>query len=319
MRSFRMSPVRAGAVAIVGCAIFFALVESTSGIQKNPALAGIDSYDPLQDSHIAIRGVVTRVGFEETTLGDWGLVPNGSPQSVVRKEVAKVYMTVGEVLRGSWTDREIVFALSLRGEDALFSQDKEFIVCGKWRKLAKAGIFMTGSHVGIYRQKGQSWVRCVTGVDGSPAETLTSEEVTKRLRNSDVANVTRASDVVARGVIVATWQSEYRTETGQVGALRHYKLRVTQLLKGARQEFIEFVIPRIDVAYVPKWYRETPQGIAEQQEWLVFLRNGEYGLYPFAGANSLLKVEGDALIYDMAVKYPYDVKAAMLLVREEVK
>lgn len=38
---------------------------------------------------------------------------------------------------------------------------------------------------------------------------------------------------------------------------------------------------------------------------------GERGLYPFGGPNSLLKVNGDALIFDNQVQYPLRLREAM--------
>jgi hypothetical protein len=312
----RTCRIFAGLLAILLC---FAPAFRGFATGLNPAMAGVESYDPLQHSHLIVRGIVTDIRQERSSFGKWGIVPQGSPQSSVPMQVTKVFVTISDLLKGTWAEDNVAFALSLQGEDVLFGLDQEFIICGKWQGRSDGGVFVTGSHLGVYRKEGFSWVRRVMDVAITPAETLTNDQVIQRIRQSSLGNVTHAADVIARGTIIAAWESSYDAGSGLVGAMRHYKLRVADALKGiVSEEYVEFVVPRIDVSYVPKWYRDVPRGIGTQQEWLVFLRRDERGMYPFAGTNSLLKVEGEELIYDMAVKYPDGLRAAVRKVRSEV-
>ncbi len=180
-------------------------------------------------------------------------------------------------------------------------------------------MFVINSSLGIYVEDVEKgWVKRTSDPWIQPEETLTYAEVESRLRRSSLEGVTEGSDVIVRGVVVSKWEADYRSADGRLGAMTHYKLRVSELLKGsASGDLVEFVVPRVK-EYVPEWYRQVPFGVDVGQEWLVFLRKSEYGLYPFAGPSGVLQIKGDDLIFDMNIKYPYKLPEAARIIRLEV-
>jgi hypothetical protein len=139
------------------------------------------------------------------------------------------------------------------------------------------------------------------------------------MREASLSGVTDSSHVIARGVIDSVWTSQYPAGEGRVGRMQHWRLRVVEWLKGeATGSSIEFVVPTIEATFVPKWYRDVPRGIGKGTEWLVFLKTGERGFYPFGGPNSLLQIEGQELIYDNKVRYPLNLREATRAIRSAV-
>src|SRR5689334_6414722 len=67
--------------------------------------------DPLQDSHLVLRGTVTSVDEKRFTLAQWGLVASTERVANTEIPVSMVHLHVAEVLRGKWPDNEIVVAV----------------------------------------------------------------------------------------------------------------------------------------------------------------------------------------------------------------
>ncbi len=223
-------------------------------------------------------------------------------------------------MRGVLVESEIEFA-SMGAVLPLFVNDREYVFCAMSRSVGSRRVFVVSPRLGLYARDGGSWDRVVLDTALDTRETLTDEQLRARLERARLANIARSSDVIARGTVVGKRESNYVLETGETGSLIHFTLKTTEVLKGeVSGEFIEFVVAKVGGAdFVPNWYRRTPRGITEGQQWLVFLRSGDRGLYPFGGPNSLLRVEGELLIYDNAVEYPDNVKEALGVVRAEAR
>lgn len=262
--------------------------------------------DPLQQSHLIVRGVVVDNRDETMTLGQWGAVPENDQDAGIRIGMSLVRVSVEEVLKGKWTDKEIVFRV--RDQPWLLERGKEYVICGLWRQVQNGGFFVTEPGIGFYVKESNGWTAC-TSSRIHPGEGMKNEDMVSRIREADVAHVTAAADVVARGTVIKTWDPESSNDPTHDKRATHYELRVIETLKGPSRDTLDLVVsPGLCV----------PRGMAPGQEWLVFLKSGEGGFFPFAGRNSLLKVESDRLIFDMSVEFPETTDKVRRTVRAEV-
>lgn len=284
------------------------LSEST---ELPPGLKGINSYDPLQDNYLVVRGTVSEVVRAPITLADWGI------KWGTYLEAWRVSLNVTGVLKGELNQK--VVTLTLPGNQSPIAPGDDVIVCPRWRDTKSGGTFVINPYLGIYVENDSGrWAKRTSDYMIEPMEILAYAEIMTRIRKSSLESVTAASDVIVHGIIVSKWEADYRSEDGRLGAMTHYKLRVSELLKGrASGDFIEFVVPRVK-EYVPQWYRQVPFGIDVGQEWLVFLRKGDRGLYPFAGPSGVLQIKGDDLIFDMTVTYPHTLPEAARIIHSEL-
>ncbi len=276
------------------------------------ALVGIEYYDPLQHSHVIVRGVV--LASKSTSRQEAGWTFPGAPSNVTTIQVR-----VNNLLKGKRFENEL--ELAAYGSIApLFEIGGEYIFCAKLRTVNDREALVTGTWIGIYQRGGERWNRVVLDDVVERRETLTDDQVRARLKAAQLNDIAQTSDVIARGTIERMWETSYAVDSGKLGRLTHVRLRAIEVLRGsASSDVVEFVIAQVRGAgYVPDWYRITPAGMKEGQMWLVFLRRGDHGLYPFGGPNSLLQLDGDKLIYDNAVEYPNNIKEALAAIREEV-
>lgn len=304
------------AALLVASCVITGMISPTQATVRNPAMEGVDAYDPLQDSHMIVRGRVTSIHMESIALGDLLIVDSSDTQPPILSSVQAIDIAIEEVLHGTTQEASITF-LVFPGVDLRNGQ--EVVVCAKWFKGRRLSRFVTNPVLGLYEKRAGRWEQLADPTSTTRPESLTDEELLNRIREVSVASLVAQSDVVASGIIEKVWASSYRTDNERVGDLVHYRLTVTQLLKGNDSDgVLEFVVATENLSFVPTWFRYTPKGLAVGQEWFVLLRKGERGLYPFRGPNSLLKVDGDRLLYDNAVVYPMGVKAFAKQVREEV-
>jgi len=209
-----------------------------------------------------------------------------------------------------------VFALHDR---AALLRGREYVICGMWDKRKQT--FVTAPHIGIYAKDGNDrWTRQLMPARSDfeiEPDTVTNADLRARVENGSLNSVTRRSDVIVRGRVISRQDSTYTVKLLH-GRMKHHKLQVSEVLKGqvtTRQ--IEFVIAE-PAEYMPAWSRYTPP-IEVGQEWLVFLKAGDRGLFPFAGRNSLLRIEEDRLIYGSAFDYPQTCSETIRRIRMEVQ
>jgi hypothetical protein len=290
-------------------------MEFAQADQTIPALVGIPPEDPLEVSHIVVRGVVESVTTSQFDLSDGS--PGTSP-AVFESITAQV--RVLETLRGGWTGPDITFVAL--GDPTSLARGGEYIICGLWNQTRRT--FVTGPHIGIFTKDGDDrWIEQPrpTGRSGRVHEpvALTSADVLARLRSGSLDGVTRQSDVIVSGTVVSKHDSDYVIGDGRRGTMTHYRVRVEAVIKGhVTTGHVEFVVPQVN-EYVPEWYRFTYPNIELGQEWLVFLRTGDRGLYPFAGRNSLLLIDEERLIYDSIVDYPQTRSETVRRIQSEVE
>ncbi len=296
--------------------VFFSLAGVTQvwATSTPQSLIGIDAYDPLQHAHLIVRGTVRDVVTERITLAEWGMADVGMENSTMT--VTNIRVAISLVLRGELREDEVTFG-AIGGLAPLFKVNHEYIVCAKWRSFSNGGVYVTSPYVGLYSKDDGSWAKVLLEPALEKSESLTDDEVRLRIQSASVASTVRSADVIARGRIKSVWQTQYTVGDGRRGELVHYALEVSELLKGhAPSKRIEFVVARAS-EYTPNWYRTVPLEILVGQEWFVFLRRGERGLYPFGGPNSLLRIEGESVIYDNVVEYSGNADEIDRLIRTE--
>ncbi len=282
---------------------------------KNPAMSGIVEYEPLQDSHLIVRGTIAAVRQESVNLADWFSKNPSEDDSRIYRQMETIEVVVAEVLKGTMPDAQIKFMVA---DGWSFTGGQEVIICAKRIQGRNDAAFFTNVYIGMYvRGGGDVWTRCLAS-KAQPEETLTSSEVRRKIQEGDLSSVSRAAELVVRGTITSTAESSFATVDGKTGKLMRYTLSVSEVMKGRIPgDEVEFVVPKVNASYVPVWYRAVPRGIDVGQEWIVLLRESELGYYLFSGPNSALMVKGEDLIYDMAVTYPRGVKEARSVIRAE--
>jgi hypothetical protein len=88
---------------------------------------------------------------------------------------------------------------------------------------------------------------------------------------------------------------------------------VESVLKGTyAQKEIEFSM--LVEGAPPNWSVPVPLAASKGERWIVFLKEEEGQLVPFAGLNGMLRVDGSQLIYDSAVDYGMTRKQLMAVV-----
>jgi len=180
----------------------------------------------------------------------------------------------------------------------------------------KAGKYTTGEGTGMYSKSDtDEWMRVVIDKETTPAEHLRMTEVRSRIAMASLQSVTTSSDVIVRGAIVGI----RRATASSQEELTIYTVRVEEQLKGQTpSQKIEFVVPRANASVVPGWFRWVPEQVNVGEQWLLFLRKSELGLYPFAGPNSMLRVDGTSLLFDLAVPSPSDLPGTVEKIKREV-
>jgi hypothetical protein len=289
--------------AMLSCAVAFAQ-------QIMDFAPNIQVFDPLTDSHLIVRAHVGDIHMETRTVG--GYLVEGQDDSQLR--VFKVSVEVDELLRGNDPGPRMTFDV-LR-DASMFRKGEEYIICGYWREARGVGSYLAGPIHGLYVRSGKdSWQELPGSGQGV---TMSDRSLRARVATAEMPKVTDGSDVVALGRITATWTAKYSAPFGREGAMQRYRLLVTEAFKGvAVADTVEFVIPVVSVSYMPPWTKHTPRPIEVGEEWLVLLRQGDEGLYPFAGPNSLLKVVGSDLVYDCSVPYPHSKNEVTSAIRAE--
>lgn len=300
----------------IGILVYWLVCVSQVAATSTPqSLVGVNAYDPLQHAHLVVRGRVLHVKTERILMADWEMADKGMESSTMT--VTRIRVAVESVLRGQTHESEILFG-AIGGLAPLFETNHDYIICARWRPLKDGGIYVTSPYVGLYRREGDTWARTILESTTEMDETLSDAQVNARLQSATLSSTAKSAEVIARGRIAKVWRTQYAASNGRVGELVHYALEVDEVLLGeAPGGRIEFVVARV-AGYTPDWYRIVPLGIHVGEEWYVFLRWGEKGLYPFGGPNSLLRVDGESLVYDNAVKYPRTVGEVDQAVHREV-
>jgi hypothetical protein len=175
--------------------------------------------------------------------------------------------------------------------------------------------------MGIYASRAdKQWERQVVPGFSPPIEpdVFTETELSRRIENGSLRSVTQQSEVILTGTIVSKADRQYKGDNGRTGMMRTYTVRVAEVLKGGVSGTqAEFVLPW-GGEYIPDWVRYTPR-VEIGEQWLLFLRRDKHGLYPFSGRNSMLRINGDDLIFNAKLKYPLTRNETMQRVRSEVR
>jgi hypothetical protein len=217
---------------------------------RHPAMKDVYPYDPPQHSHLIVRGTVQEVTLEYRSMEEWGLGPG--PQFGAQK----VRIGVAEVLEGQWDERELII-FTLSGSWS-FDSSREYVFCAKWRNTPAGRFLMGGTSTGLFEKQGKQWTRCESFPAPGEVESISREQMLDRIREASLPGVTDASDLIARGMIDSVWTSQYLASEGRVGRLAHWRLRVTEWLKGRGVgNSVEFVVPLVEASYVPECYVEV--------------------------------------------------------------
>ncbi|MEJ2719790.1 MAG: hypothetical protein P8181_01435 [bacterium] len=271
---------------------------------------------------LVVRGVITdlvpEIVSEDNYIQDTPTPEEGFP-------ITNVDLDVLEVIKGYWPDqrlRAIVLGgypdgvpndsgiiVDILGKGYGYSYNynvgDEVILVLNYRRAMKGGSFVVAQDEGRYIKSGDEWVN-----QGTKDTTISLEEIRDLARSTLPQNLFEKADVVALGTVEdASLDTERYSEVSPITNLRRndiqwITLRVSQLFKGKPEG------PTIRFEMVVRggdnlsWYRPVPT-IREGEEWLCFLKIGPDGLFPFAGVNGLLKMDGDVVWRDNYIKCKY--------------
>ncbi|HEX5133699.1 MAG TPA: hypothetical protein VFX92_14590 [Candidatus Krumholzibacteria bacterium] len=287
-------------------ALILALVAVCAAPSVLPG-ANPHDYDPLLWSPLVVHGVVENVGPRYFTHDQ--LYPNGPamenpPGSLYRMNVIEV--NVIQVLKGRFPERVFRAWNSDVDFGKLLDVGQEIVICAQQNPYFFGGTYVAQEPNDVYAKSDGFWVRGIqhpvvpppdSRADvfvSEPIPDVTFEEIVERAERSSMPVVAREADLIVLGDVMAVEPASVAGVTD----VSLVTLDVHKTLKGDPATIRSFIM-RHDTHGVEYGTLNSyiPMLPAIGEQWLVFLKAGPDGYFPFAGENSLLRVEGDRLIY----------------------
>lgn len=291
-------------------------VSVNGSVTVEPGGQRLPGYCSLFSDDIVVRGVIEAVDTMTVPYASWAQkVPavmrtRGEPLI----EIVKVTMSLDEVMRGEAAGQSFEFTLALRDHDLEHNYalgDTVIVSCVYW-EWRLGGSYSIRSDCGRFIRRGDVWV------NQERYGEFTLDEIRQMLREeTDVRYFAKEADVIAvvRMGSLRPDSTFYgpKGSSCQVGIM---SAPIEQVLKGTVEG--DKMTFRVGGSgnYWPTWRRSTTK--LHGGRWIVFLKRGPVGLYPMGGANGMLKIQGEKLLRNNRVEYPYTLKAVESLVAEEV-
>lgn len=276
--------------------------------RAEPERIGLSWYDPLVYTDLVVRATVEDRTFDQVTRADYlGPGRTGDHPMMMVQIVARI----DEVLKGSYHGDTVKFAglplIPLR-------VGQEYVLCLRYKEHLKGGMFDAGDGTasfvlseGMAKRVGDN-------------TTLTYDEIRSITQSASIESVARSADLIVVGRVVGLHDHKHVEADGR-GKIWECTVEVDSLLKGTlegRQVAFQFIRTGL---YAPPWRTHIPPGIDIGQTWYLFLKKteieGRMSFYPFAGSNGMLKIQGDRLIYDFGIDFPYNRSEVDQIVQRE--
>lgn len=262
---------------------------STMRRQEEGRVENLLTYDDL-----VFIGLLRSFDVVSSTNGEWGFKDDPAEGKLT---MATLTFSVQEVLKGTWASKKITiltldlgFATAMP-RSALVSAYYSPGVLGGRYIIRDKGEVMTPS--GAFR----SW----ESLNGKVS--MTFPEIRELIEKTHPIHLARNDDLVAECHLIGVSDSTVWVHEREQSVVKVHA-EVLDLLSGSAQgKDVYFLMPK-SMLPSPPWAHVYPRDIAVGQDWIVFLRRAEFGLYPWAGSNGMLRVEGEDLIYDERVVRP---------------
>lgn len=285
---------------LLGCSISLCSAE--------PRRIGLGYCDPLVYADLVVRGTVEGVSFERVRLADYFGPHEHSNQPLM---IAEMIVRVSEVLKGSYPRDTVSIAGSAAG---CLHVGTEYVLCLTFNKRLKGGMFVFGDGSASFALSEGVWTRV------GDQTRLTYDEIKSITESANIESVARSAHLIAVGTVIGTRDYDHRGPDGH-GDIRECTVEVDSLLKGTLEgPSLTFQMVTAGT-YAPGWRTKVPPEINVGETWYLFLKKeeieGGIGFYPFAGSNGMLKIEGERLIYDLRIDFPYTRNEVDEIVRRE--
>ncbi len=261
------------------------------------------NFDPLLYYELVVKGQIIQVRSGDVSSNDlFSLAAEwDTKRPQFRTQVKYVTLNVSHVLRGpAVTDVTIVVPLPmfLKEYDTRYVVGDTVLLCAIYHR--RLGSYYLKDPHGKYIFRNGEWV-CEGIPEGTRA--FSDEALRAKVKEMDIETVTKDAELIVIGTVTSYTKERIAVEDSIKATLVTVNLQVDEVKKGVLDgdEVVVKMIPR--GAYWPAWRKPVPKQMAVGQKWLAFLKRNEFGWYPFAGTNGLLRAEGEELIYDERVPF----------------
>jgi hypothetical protein len=255
--------------------------------------------DPLVYGHLVISGEVVAIDYTEASLAEWGIEPKEAVQDI-KRDVAVLRIAVNRVLKGTSGLKEIEIAAFKSRIGSL--ELGQSAVLGTHYNRAYGKYILRGPE-GLYVQDNRDWI-CQ-----ADQSAISFDEIVARVESARLEHVAGDAEVIVLAEVLSKEVVARELKAGR-GIFEDYRMKVRSVYKGDVNESVITISVLKTGDFVPEWRVPAPVKMAVGDVWYVFLQAREFGYYPFAGCNGLLKVDGENIIYDHRIPY-YWSKAAV--------
>jgi hypothetical protein len=290
-------------------------LQATTEIVRNP-----DAWDfaPLLYYDLVVRGTVVIVEDFEVTDADVWMDPPEIAE-VTSKNVrtaSRVRIKVQDIMRGPELGQtvDIVVPTYRHEYNTRYEQGDEMILCVNYHPRLDS--YFLKSTYGKYIFREMKWY-CEGNARGDRA--FTDSELKKQVMSMSLENVVEESELIIDGTIETVKKGWFEGPDGSGAEMITLGIRIRQIHKGQQSDAKIEVVMLTAGIYLPEWRKHVPKKYVEGQEWLLFLKKGPLGWYPFAGTNGLLRVENNQLIYDERVLFWHNRKSIEEKIEEVVR
>jgi len=260
-------------------------------------------FTPLLYYELVVTGQIISVNSGDVSDADlsWASPELDARLSKYCTSVKYVTLNVTSVLRGPLvSDVTIVVPLPMfeKSYDTRYVQGDTVLMSAIYHSRLKS--YYLKDPYGKYTFRNGEWV-CENTSRGT--RTFSDEILRAKVKDMEIANVTKEAELIVIGTVKSHKKEKIFGEDSTVAILVTVTLEVAEIKKGP-VDGEEIAVNMITSGfYTPAWRTHVPKQMAVGQKWLAFLKRNEFGWYPFAGTNGLLRIEGEELIYDERVPF----------------
>jgi len=253
--------------------------------------AFVEEYYHLKYSEIVVSGTIVDIEEEMFSLESFYGIDTGEKE--VFAKVKRVTIDVAEVWRGSVPQPEFTFLVPLSSnyEQNYRLQDQVVVSCKRRPDLG--GELQLSGDSGRFILNGDKWVCQDTG-EGSG---IGATELVAVMSSTDLDTITDNAELVIEGQIIGLNRRKMVGPDGKTSIVLTITFKTLVEYKGSGgQSEVDVVIVESGY-YSPAWRRLMTLRYEEGQRWIVFLKMGEAGYYPFAGKSGWFRIEKDKMFY----------------------
>lgn len=253
----------------------------------------------LEYADLVVRGVIsdfhTEVAKHQEFVPDTRHPDAPLPVTVLNLQVIDILRGVWDestlqvIVPGGYPDgvrNDTGVIVELFGHTYNYAIGDEVILTLWYLETMRGGSYVVVSDEGRYIRSENGFVN-----QADKQLVLSMPDIEEIVSETNIMNIYNNADVVAMGTVVDI----SRETVPRVVEEHKIVLRVDDVWKGAdNMETIVFDMI-VHGGYSSSKKKPVPK-IKKEEQWLVFLKRDDEGLYPLAGANGLLRIEGSTVI-----------------------